>query len=91
VILKSIDERCGGYVFVAIVHQCHLALEVADVVLQALLWFNPHREEMVTIPLELSPRSELAVASSKVGITNFLGKWSVVISSDSVKSQGFNR
>ena len=59
--LQLTDERYGGNVFIAIIHQRHLALEVTDVVLQILPWLHPHCEEMVTISLELSSRSELVV------------------------------
>ena len=46
-------------VFIAIVHQRHLALEVTDVVFQAFPWFHFHYKEIVFILLELNQRSKL--------------------------------
>jgi len=57
--LQSTYECSDGYVFIAVVHQSHLALELVDVALQALPWFHSDREEMVVVPLKLSLRSEL--------------------------------
>ena len=59
--LQPTDECSGGYVFIVIVHQSHLTLEIVDVALQALPWFHSDREEIVVVPLELSLRSELIV------------------------------
>jgi len=58
--LQSTDECGCGYVFIVVVPQRHLALEIVDVALQALPWFHSDREDIV-IPLELSPRSELII------------------------------
>jgi len=59
--LQPTDEYSGGYVFIAIVYQSHLAMKIIDVVLQALPWFHPNLEEMIVVPLELSLKSELIV------------------------------
>ena len=59
--LQPTDKRCGGNVFVEIVHQHQLALEVADVIFQALPWFHFHCEEMVIILLKLPSNRELVV------------------------------
>ena len=48
-------------VFIAVVHQSHQALKIVDVTLQALPWLNSDREEMVVVPLKISPRSELII------------------------------
>ena len=34
--LQPADECNDGYIFIAVVHQSHLALEIVDVALQAL-------------------------------------------------------
>ena len=59
--LQPINEYSDDYVFIAVVYQSHLALKIVDIVFQALPWFHPNHEEMVDVPLELSPRSELIV------------------------------
>ena len=59
--LQPTDERCSGNVFIAFVHQRYPALEVADVVFQALPWFHFYHEEIVVILLKLSPGSELII------------------------------
>ena len=58
--LQPTDKYNDGYVFIAVIHRTHLAQEIVDVALQALLWFHSDREEMV-VPLKLSPRSKLIV------------------------------
>jgi len=59
--LQPTDEYSGVYVFIAVVYQSHLAMKIIDVVLQALPWFHPNLEEIIIVPLELSPKSELIV------------------------------
>ena len=58
--LQSTDECGCVYVFIVVVPQSHLALEIVDAALQALPWFHSDREDIV-VPLELSPRSELII------------------------------
>ena len=59
--LQPTDECSGGFIFIAVVYQSHLGLEIVDIVLRALPWFHPNREQMVIVPLDLSSRSELFV------------------------------
>jgi len=59
--LQPTNEGGGSYILATVVYQGHLALEVVDVVLQALPGLHLNREEMVTVPLKFSPRSKLVV------------------------------
>ena len=59
--LQPTDECSGGYDFITVIHQSHLAQKIVDITLHALLWFHSDREEMVVILLELSLRTELIV------------------------------
>ena len=59
--MQPTNEGGGSYVLATVVYRGHLALEVVDVVLQALPGRHLNREEMVIVPLKFSPRSKLVV------------------------------
>ena len=46
------DEHCHCNVFVAVIYQSHLTLEITDVVLKALLGLHLDGEEVITVLLE---------------------------------------
>jgi len=61
--LQPNDERCGSYVVIIVIHQGHLALEITDIVLEALSGLYLDCKEVIVVPLELLPRSVLVIES----------------------------
>ena len=47
--LQPIDECSSNFVIIAIIYQVHLALEISDVVLEALFWLHLDHEEVIDI------------------------------------------
>jgi len=60
--LQPTNERCGSYVIITVIHQCHLALEITDIVLETLLRLHLDNEDVIDVLL-IPPRSVLVIES----------------------------
>ena len=57
--LQSSDECCSSHVVIVVIHKGHLALEITDIVLEALSGLHFDCEEMIVVPLKFPPGGEL--------------------------------
>ena len=59
--LQRTDEHSGSHIVIADIHQSYLALEIADILLEALLRLHFDDKEVVVILLELPSGSVLVI------------------------------
>ena len=59
--LQLTDEHCHRNVFVAFIYQSHLALEITDVMLDALLELHLDGEKVIVVLFEFASGCELIV------------------------------
>jgi len=52
--LQSTDEHCRCNIFIAVIYQSHLALEITNVMLEALYGLHLDGEEVVVVLLEFT-------------------------------------
>jgi len=59
--LQPTDEYSDNHIIIAVIHQGHLALEITDVMFEALLGLYLDREEVIVVLLRLHPGSILVI------------------------------
>ena len=57
------DEHNGSYVVIAVIYQGHLALEITNVMFEALFGLHLDRKKVIAVLLKLLSRSVLVIES----------------------------